>query len=100
MTAYEAKLRIEGESEPPMPVTLDLTDDRMTMSIGGEEVADWARSEMRISAMPDGFHIRAEGEAIILDVEDDAHFALELGLRNAHPTLRRRMSALMRDPES
>ena len=97
MTAYDARLRIEGESEPPMPVVVDLTDDRMTMSIGEEEVADWARSEMRISALPDGFHIRAEGEAIVLDVEEDARFALDLGLRNAHPTLRRKMSALMRD---
>lgn len=97
MTAYDARLRIEGESEPPMPVVVDLTDDRMTMSIGEEEVADWARSEMRISALPDGFHIRAEGEAIVLDVEEDARFALDLGLRNAHPTLRRKMSALMRE---
>ena len=97
MTAYDARLRIEGESEPPMPVVVDLTEDRMTMSIGEEEVADWARSEMRISALPDGFHIRAEGEAIVLDVEEDAQFALDLGLRNAHPTLRRKMSALMRD---
>jgi len=52
---------------------------------------------MRISALPDGFHIRAEGEAIVLEVEDDAHFALDLGLKNAHPTLRRRMSALLRE---
>jgi hypothetical protein len=67
------------------------------MTIGDEEVADWAREGMRISALPDGFHIRAEGEAIVLEVEDDVHFALDLGLRNAHPTLRRRMSALLRE---
>lgn len=100
MTAYEAKLRIEGETEPPLSVMVDLSDDRMTVSIGDEEVADWARQEMRISALPDGFHIRAEGEMVVLDVTDDAHFALDLGLRNAHPTLRRRMSALLRDDQS
>ncbi|MGB7861654.1 MAG: hypothetical protein WBM90_14255 [Acidimicrobiia bacterium] len=100
MTAYEAKLRIEGENEPPLSVMVDLSDDRMTVSIGDEEVADWARQEMRISALPDGFHIRAEGEMVVLDVTDDAHFALDLGLRNAHPTLRRRMSALLRDDQS
>ena len=97
MSAYEARLQIEGEQQPPMPVLVDLTDDLMTMTIGEEEVAAWARDEMRISALPDGFHIRAAGESIILNVEDDAHFALELGLRNAHPTLRRKMSALMRE---
>lgn len=100
MTAYRAQLQIEGEGTERMPVMVDLTDDRMVMTIGSEPVADWSRDEMRIAALPDGFHIRAEGEAVILDVTDDARFALELGLRNAHPALRRRMSALLRnDPD-
>jgi hypothetical protein len=96
MTAYEAQLQIEGEGTPPLPVLVDLTGDRMIMSIGDEEVAAWSRDEMRISALPDGFHIRAEGESVILDVRDDAKFAVELGLRNAHPALRQRMAALLR----
>jgi hypothetical protein len=97
VTAYDARLQIEGEDTNALPVVVDLTGDRLTMSINDQEVADWAKEEMRIQALPDGFHIRAEGEAIILDVTDDAKFALELGLRNAHPGLRRRMSALLRD---
>ena len=100
MTAYDARLRIQGEEEAaPISVVVDLTDNHLKMMVDEQEVADWAREEMRISAMPDGFHIRAEGEAIILDVTDDAHFALELGLRNAHPALRQRMAALMRSDE-
>ena len=97
MTAYDAKLSIEGEAVPPMRVVVDLTDDRLTMTIGDEEVAVGQRDTMRISALPDGFHIRAEGETVVLNVEDDAHFALDLGLRNAHPTLRRKKSALLRE---
>lgn len=100
MTAYQANLVIEGETTGPTPVLVDLTGDRMVMSIGEEEVAAWDRSEMRISAMPDGFHIRAEGEAIILDVEDEARFAVELGLRNAHPALRQKMAALLRSDDN
>lgn len=100
MTAYKARLQIEGEETQPTPVVIDLSDDRLTMSIGTEEVADWSRDEMRIQALPDGFHIRAEGEAIILDVTDEARFAVELGLRNAHPALRQKMAALMRFEDS
>lgn len=96
MTAYDAKLNIPGESAQPVPVVVDLTEGRLTMTVGEEEVADWSREEMRVQAMPDGFHIQAEGEAIVLDVSDDAHFALELGLRNAHPALRQKMAALLR----
>jgi hypothetical protein len=97
MTAYDARLQIEGEDNQPLPVVIDLTGDRLSMSLNDQEVADWAKEEMRVQALPDGFHIRVDGEAIVLDVTDDAQFALELGLRNAHPALRRRMSALMRD---
>lgn len=100
MTAYEAQLRIEGENEAPLKVEIDLTDDRLTMTAGGVEIADWERDRIRVNALPDGFHVRAEGELVVLDVSDDAHFALELGLRNAHPTLRRKMSALLRDEQS
>lgn len=97
MSAYDARLQIEGEESQPQPVVVDLTGDRLTMSINDQEIADWAKEGLRVQALPDGFHIRAEGEAIILDVTDDAKFALELGLRNAHPVLRRKMSALLRD---
>lgn len=99
MTTYDAQLQIEGENTQRVPVVVDLTDDRLHMSIGAEEVADWDRENMRIQALPDGFHIRAEGEAVILDVSDDARFAIELGLKHAHPALRQRMAALMRSDD-
>lgn len=97
MSAYEAWLRISGENEPPLGVEIDLSDDRLAVKAGDIQVGDWARGEIRVSALNDGFHLRAEGEELILDVTDDARFALDLGLRNAHPNLRRRMAALMRD---
>jgi hypothetical protein len=75
---------------------VDLTGDHLRLLIGGEEIADWAREEMRINALPDGFHIRAQGESIVLDVTEDARFAVDLGLKNAHPRLRQRIAALVR----
>jgi hypothetical protein len=96
MAAYDARLRMERTTEPPINVRIDLTDDRITLTSGDVEIADWATAEIRVSPMPDGFHIRAEGDEIILDVTEDARFAIDLGLRHAHPALRRRMSALLR----
>jgi len=80
-----------------MTVTIDLTGDRMKVMAGDVEVADWSRDEFRVRALTDGFHVRAEGEEVVLDVHDDARFAIELGLKSAHPLLRRRIAALMRD---
>lgn len=96
MTVYDARLHIEGENTPPTAVLLDLTGDHLKMTIGDQEVADWTKEDMRIQAQPDGFHIRAEGEAIVLKVEDDAKFAVELGLRHAPPALRQKMASLLR----
>lgn len=99
MSEYQAMLRMGGESERPMSVEIDLTDDRMRVSAGDVQVADWSRGEFRIQALNDGFHVRAEGEEVVLDIREDGRFALEFGLRTAPPLLRRRMSALLRSDD-
>lgn len=99
MAQYDARLRLEGAEEPPIHVVVDLTDDRMVVTAGDIQVADWRRDEIRISALLDGFHVRAEGEEVVLDIRDDAEFAVELGLRQAHPFLRRKIAAVLRDQE-
>lgn len=85
-----------GDAGPPLHVAVSLADDHLHLRTGETEVADWPISEIRVSALEDGFHIRAEGEDIVLEVDDDARFAVELGLRNAHPALRKRMGRLLR----
>ncbi len=101
MAAYEALLKVQGTDEAPINVMIDLTDDnRVVVSAGTVELGDWSRSEIRLSAEPDGFHLRAEGEEILLDVTEDARFALDYGMRQAPPLLRRRMGALLRNPDT
>lgn len=97
MSSYDARLKVSGESGLPLGVEVDLTDGHMRLKTGGTELADWEIDHIRVSALQDGFHVRAEGEEVILNVTDDARFAIELGLRTAYPGLRRRMSALMRN---
>lgn len=98
MTEYDARLRMENTDEAPLDVLIDLTDDkRIKVTAGDIELGDWTRDQIRLTAQPDGFHLMAEGEEMLLDITDDARFALDLGMRNAPPVLRRRMSALLRD---
>ena len=59
-------------------------------------IADWSLDEIRVNARSDGFHIKAEGEEIILDLAQDAEFAVALGLGSAPVDLARRMS-MVRD---
>ena len=97
MSAFEGQLRLAGDDAPPVGVEIDLTDERMRVRSGEVEVANWSLRDIRVSALADGFHVRAEGEEVVLDVIEDGRFAIELGLKSAHPALRRRMSALMRE---
>lgn len=97
MSSFEAMLRMYGDGGPPLDVTIDVSEDHLHLRAGHTEVADWPLSEIRVSALEDGFHVRAEGEDIVLQVPDDARFAVELGLRNAHPALRKRMAQYLRE---
>lgn len=97
MAEYQGTLRMPGDDGPPLSVQIDLADERFRMIAGDAELGDWALAEIRVNALPDGFHVRAEGEEILLEITEDAEFAVELGLRSAPPHLRRRMSALMRN---
>ena len=96
MSTYEASLRMVGEDGPGLPVVIDLRDDRLGIRSGDIEIGDWSRDEVRINAAVDGIHVRAEGEEVVLDLAQDAEFAIEVGLRQAPPLLRRRMAQLMR----
>lgn len=96
MSQYEGSLIMPGDEGPPLAILIDLTEERLRINAGGAEIGDWSMSEIRVNALPDGFHLRAEGEEVLLNVDEDAQFAVDLGLTSAPPHLRRRMSALMR----
>lgn len=99
MSTFEARLKMYGDAGPPLGVAVQVSDGRMHVKSGETEVADWPIEDIRVSALKDGFHIRAEGEDVVLEVDDDARFAVELGLRNAHPDLRKRMAQIIREEQ-
>ena len=96
MGTFDGLLHLNGDGEPAVKVEIDLTGERLVVKSGDVEVADWKLDEIRINALTDGFHVRAEGEEVILEVTEDGRFAVDLGLRSASPTLRRKISALLR----
>lgn len=83
MTAFDARLRLIGQTAFPLVVAVDLTDERMIVTAGESEVADWELREISISALSDGFHIMAEEEEVILNVAERSRFAVELGVADS-----------------
>ncbi len=100
MSTFEGRLRVEGDTGPEIGVEIDLDGERLRVAAGEVEIADWSLEEIRVAALQDGFHVRAEGEEVVLEVEDDGHFAIDLGLKTAHPALRRKMAALLREQQT
>ena len=97
MGNYSGFLYLGGDDQTAVKVEVDLTDERLSVQSGDVEVGDWDLSEIRINALGDGFHVRAEGEEVVLQIDQDGEFAVDLGLRTAPPNLRKKISALMRN---
>lgn len=79
MTSFDARLRLIGETGLPLGVEVDISGERMIVKSGPETVADWSLPEIEIESFADGFHIKAEGEEIVLNVVDESRFVIELG---------------------
>lgn len=86
-------VRMREDSGPGVGVTVVLGNGRLRLVAGNELVGDWRLSEIGISALQDGFIIRAEGEEFVLRTEDDVMVAEEIGLVAASPRLARRLAA-------
>lgn len=96
MTSFDGSLRTSSESDAPVRVIIDLSDERLRLSSEGTEIANWQLGEVLISAQSDGFHIRRAGQEQILNITRDAEFAVALDLRSVPVGLARRM-AVYRD---
>lgn len=99
MVDFAGVLRTRNERDTAIRVVIDLTDERIRLRSGDTEIADWSLNDIRVNAHADGFHIAAEGEEIILELSQDAEFAVALGLNSAPIGLARRMS-MVRDRTS
>jgi hypothetical protein len=95
VASFNGSLRTPKESDVPVGVLVDLSDERLRLSSAGIEIANWRLGEVRISVQPDGFHIHAAKE-LILNIKQEAEFAVALDLRSVPVGLARRM-AVYRD---
>jgi len=74
-----------GRSRLPLGVEVDISHDRITLTAGDRMVAGWSLGEIDVVTLSDGFHIKVEGEEIVLDVTDPTRFAAELGVDGQSP---------------
>ncbi len=89
----DGNVRMRGDPGPGVGVRVVAQERRMRLVAGNELVGDWDISEIGITALQEGFSVKAEGEEFILRTEDDVSLAEEIGVAAASPRLARRLAA-------
>ena len=92
VVSFDGSVQAADEAGQPMSVLIDLGDDRLRLSLGGVLVAAWHLRDVRITAQADGFHIRWAGQELIVNITQDAEFAVAVDLRSVPVGLARRMA--------
>lgn len=92
MGRYDGSMRGGDPHGRVLQVLVDLSAERMLLHSDSTILADWSLDDLLIRGEDDGFHVRVEGEEVIISTNDDPGLALELGLRSASPRLRRQMA--------
>ena len=86
-----------GEDESALHVEIHLEDEQLRLVSGRGELGRWSLSDIGVAAKLDGFHLRIEGEELIISTNDDARFALALGIRSSNSPRLNRLVAGARD---
>jgi len=80
LSSFNARLRLPGHSRLPLGVEVDILNERMTLTAGERTVANWPLDKLEIVVRADGFHIRVDGEEMVLNVTESKSFAAALGV--------------------
>ena len=84
MEEFEGSVRLAGDTGTLYAVMV-VTEDRLTVSSRQHEIGNWALTDISSSLRDDGCHITAEGEELVVSVEDPKRFAEAIGPRITHP---------------
>lgn len=87
-------IKMAGEVGRGVGVVIHLDDETLRLVGDDSDLGVWPLSDVGISSQPDGFHLRVEGEEIVLTTSDDARFALEIGIQTPTNRLARQMARL------
>lgn len=100
MEHFDGSLRLVGDPAA-VHVAIDLTEDQhMRITTEDVEIGDWKIGEVAVRAADDGFHMITDGEELVITTDDDPAFAIAMGIRNAPPILRKKISDRLRyDPQ-
>lgn len=92
-TDLTGTVRMAGETQTGIRVEIHLDKETMSLVSPYGELGTWPLSGMGIASRVDGFHLKVEGEELVLSTNDDVAFALAVGIRSTtSPRLNRQLA--------
>jgi hypothetical protein len=89
-------IKMAGDAEPGVRVEIHLDAEELSLMSPHGTLGRWPLDQVGVSARVDGFHLRVEGEELVLSTSDDARFAMALGIRStSSPRLNRQLAAAL-----
>ena len=79
MGQFSASLKVPGDASS-LPATVDIDDGRLRVASGDHEIGNWALVDIDLTPGPEGVHVSAEGEELILQFSESAAFEEAAGL--------------------
>lgn len=79
MGQFSASLKVPGDTSS-LPATVDIDDGRLRVASGEHVIGNWALVDIDLTPGPEGVHISAEGEELILLFTESAAFEEAAGL--------------------
>jgi hypothetical protein len=77
MGKYSASLRAIGDVRT-LPATIELSNGNLSIAAGDTEIGTWPLDEIRLEKIPTGYRMSAEGDQVLLEMNDLDSFAEEL----------------------
>lgn len=84
MEVFEGTVRLAGDSGTLQAVLL-VADNRLKVKTSHAEIGEWPLSDLHSRIRPDGCHIVAEGEELVVSVDEPMRFAEAIGPSIANP---------------
>jgi hypothetical protein len=79
MGQFSASLKVPGDTSS-LPATVDIDDGRLRVASGDHVIGNWALVDIDLTPGPEGVHVSAEGEELILQFSESAAFEEAAGL--------------------
>lgn len=89
MGSFNASLKTVGDTRG-LPATVKLEQGRLSIIAGDAPIGDWPLAEIGLDPVPRGYRLAAEGEHLIIELDDSEQFAEELARSTKKKRRRRR----------